>query len=95
MCVNNFILWIYSVYSEGICHGLVCWVDWCLDTDVCFSFGASNRKIYNSDWYPYARQRIYFLNKYRNVSPGDVINCDAILCKNGNLLVSFCNTYDH
>jgi len=88
-------LCILSVCSEGICHGLVCWVDWNLDTDSHISFGSSDRKIYNFDWYPYARQRIYFLNKYRNVSSEDVINCDAILCKNGNLLVSFCNTYDH
>lgn len=84
-----------KIKNEGICHGLVCWVDWNLDTDTHISFGSSNRKIYNFDWYPYARQRIYFLNKYRNVSSEDVINCDAILCKNGNLLVSFCNTYDH
>jgi len=82
-------------YSQGIFHGLICWTDWNLDTDKHISFGACNRKRYISDWYPYARQRIYFLNKYRNVSLGDSINCDAILCKNGNLLISFCNTYDH
>ncbi|XP_025404749.1 protein arginine N-methyltransferase 7 isoform X2 [Sipha flava] len=84
-----------NIENDGVCHGLVCWTDWCLDTDIHISFGASNKKTYISDWYPYARQRIYFLNKYRKVLPGDVINCDAILCKNGNLLISFCNTYDH
>lgn len=82
-------------FSEGVCHGLVCWTDWNLDADKHMSFGISIKKIYNTDWYPNTRQRIYFLNKYRNVYPGDIINCDAIMSKNGHLLISFCNTYDH
>lgn len=78
-----------------MCHGLVCWTDWCLDADKHISFGVSNKNKYNSNWYPYALQRIYFLNKYQRVCLEDTLNCDAILCKNGNLLISFCNTYDH
>lgn len=86
---------IIPINRKGNCHGLVCWTEWCLDTDKYVSFGASNRKTYNSEWYPYVRQRVYFLNTFKNVFPGDIINCDAILSKNGNLLISFCNTYDH
>jgi len=85
---------LFTNYSNGVCHGLVCWTDWHLDEDNHISFGASNQVSYISDWYPYALQRIYFLNKYRSVSSGDTVNCDAILCKNGHLLISFCNTYE-
>ncbi|XP_050436521.1 protein arginine N-methyltransferase 7 [Adelges cooleyi] len=84
-----------TIKNEGICHGLVCWLDWSLDNEEHVSFGTFNNKENTTKWYAYARQRIYFLNNFRNVMRGEVINCDAILCKNGNLLISFCNTYDH
>ncbi|VVC36329.1 Hypothetical protein CINCED_3A003755 [Cinara cedri] len=58
LCVN--------IENKGTCHGLVCWTDWSLDTENHISFGASNKKTYISEWYPYARQRIYFLNTFQN-----------------------------
>lgn len=64
------------MYSNGICNGIVLWVNWLLSADDCISTGPVDNVTVgkNVSWDMYSKQGVYFIKTKTEVSPSNLLS---------------------